>query len=490
MNVLFVSAEVDPFAKVGGLADVIGSLPAALRRLGVDARVIMPNYNFISHEKFNIKPLISFPLERRTGTTQVELFVTHHDDVPIYFVRGWPHFGHSEETAVYSGYHYDGPRFIFFSQAVIAACDILREHTGFFPDVMHVNDWHTGLVPFLISLKRQTDPRWRGVGAVLGIHNMAYQGDHMGGWLFQEGIPMRNQPDLMVSGLSDNMLAMSIAYSDVITTVSPRYSTEIQYPYMGYGLEGLIRTRLGDLRGILNGIDVDLWNPATDPQLAVNFDAEDFREKRIENKRRLQEESNLPVRDDVPLIGLVTRLVWQKGIDLAFPAMRGLLATEDVQFVALGAGEPQYNEDLRQLGTDFPGKASAYVGYNAAIAQHIYGGCDLFLMPSHYEPCGVGQMLAMRYGALPLVRATGGLADTVANYDGADADEGTGFVFEWETADAVFGTLRWATQTFRENPDAWQRMQERAMRTDFSWKKSALEYIEVYENSVDRHQGI
>lgn len=484
MKVLFVSAEVDPFAKVGGLADVVGSLPSALRREGVDARVVLPNYDFIDHEKFGIRPLFAFHLDRRTGQTLVEVFTTVRDGVPIYFVRGWPYFG--QERQVYDGMQYDGPRFIFFAQAVIALIDHLRDQAGFMPDVVHVNDWHTGLIPFLVSQKRQYDPRWRSMGTVVGLHNMAYQGDHVGGWLYEQGIPARTDYQIAGRGLGDNLLALAIGYSDVITTVSPRYAVEIQYPYAGYGLDGLIRTRLPDLRGILNGIDVDQWNPATDRHVSAPFDAANFETARPANKRALQTEAGLPVRDDVPLIGIVTRLVWQKGIDIAFPALRELLWTEDVQFVGLGSGEPEYDHALWRLGQDFPDKVKAYIGYNAAFAQHIYAGSDVFLMPSHYEPCGVGQMLAMRYGSLPLVRETGGLADTVENYDDADADTGTGFRFQWETADAVLGTLRWATRTYRERPAAWRRMQRRAMERDFSWTKSARDYRAAYEDAAGR----
>lgn len=486
MNVLFLSAEVDPFAKVGGLADVIGSLPAALRREGVDARVLMPYYQFIDPQKFNIAHLLSFQLPRPTGVTDVHLFTTHHDGVPIYFLRGWPYFG--QESQVYDGWHYDGPRFLFFCQAAIAAVDALRDYVGWFPHVIHYNDWHTGLTPFLIHEQRQRDSRWRQMGGVLGIHNMAYQGEHMGAWFYEQGVPPRNHVELQTRGLTDNMLAIAIAYSDMITTVSPRYATEIQYPYMGYGLDGLIRTRVADLRGILNGIDTDLWNPETDPHLVQNYNVENFTELRGRNKTHLQLEMGLPARSEVPLIGLVTRLVWQKGIDLALPALRTLLSTEDVQFVGLGSGEPEYNHMLWEIGVEFPERAKTKIGYDAAIAQHIYSGCDLFLMPSHYEPCGVGQMLAMRYGALPLVRETGGLADTVTNYDNADGEEGTGFVFQWETVDAVLGTLRWATSTYRNKPQAWRRMQKRAMSMDFSWTRSARQYIEVYEHAIARYR--
>lgn len=493
MNVLFVSAEVAPFAKVGGLADVIGSLPAALRREGVDARVIMPFYAMIDGYHYGIEYVCSFPVNRPNGNTETHLFVKYHDGVPVYFLSGWPYFG--QEARVYTGPAYDPARFIYFSQAVIAAVDALNAEDaygkgyGWRPDVLHANDWHTGLVPFLTSQKRQHDWRWGEMGAVIGIHNMAYQGSHIGNALYDAGVPWRDNWQLHMRDLSDNALGIGIAYSDLITTVSPRYATEIQYPYQGYGLDGLVRERARDLRGILNGIDTDAWNPATDPQLIINYDADSFAEQRIENKRRLQNESGLPIRDEVPLLGFVSRLVWQKGIDLMLPALRELLWTEDAQFVALGAGEPDYDHALWQLGQEFPGKMRAHIGYNAAVAQHIYAGCDMFLMPSHYEPCGVGQMIAMRYGALPIVRETGGLADTVTSYDGADADYGTGFVFNWETPDALLGTMRWATRTFRERPQAWQRMQERAMRTDFSWRRSAHEYIAVYEQSTRRHRG-
>jgi starch synthase len=483
MNVLFVSAEADPFAKVGGLADIIGSLPKALRAAphAIDARVIMPLYGFLDTAHYHITPLLTFQLPRPTGTTDVTLFTTTFEGVPFYFVQGWPFFG--IEHTVYSDFDHDVPRFIFFCQAVLAACDELRARLGWFPDVLHVHDWHTGLVPFLASARRASEPAWADIATVLSIHNLAYQGEQIGGWLWQLGIPARHHPDLEYRGLTDNMLAISIAYSDMLSTVSPRYATEIQYQYMGYGLDGLIRARIDRLYGILNGLDVDVWNPQTDTQIVSPFNADTFRERRPPNKAQLQRDAGLPVAPDVLVIGMVTRLVWQKGIDLAIPALRYLLAGFDVQFIGLGSGEPEYNDALARLSSDFYWKSRSFIGYNAAVAQRIYAGCDLFLMPSHYEPCGVGQMIAMRYGALPLVRETGGLADTVSNYDGGDADTGTGFVFHWETDEALYGTLKWALETYHTRPHAWQRMQERAMRTDLSWTRSAAEYVRLYQRA-------
>lgn len=488
MNVLFISTEADPFAKVGGLADVVGSLPQALRSmdmLDVDARVLMPFYGFINPADYDIRYLLSFEHTNRRGTTHVDIFTTERAGVPFYFLRALPFFG--AEKKVYSDWDGDMPRFLFFCAAALDAITHLRGNTGFAPDVLHVNDWHTGLIPFLVDNRRLFDPDWRSVGALLSIHNMQYQGEYAGGWMFEYGIPQRHHPVLRQMGLADNMLALAIGYSDLVTTVSPRYAIEIQYPYMGFRLDPLIRTRLDDLHGILNGMDIAQWNPAVDPLLVSNFDADTFRVKRPANKAQLQAESGLPVREDVLLIGMVTRLVEQKGLDLAFPAVRALLGEADVQFVGLGSGEPHFNEQLTKLGEDFPGKAHTFVGYNAAVAQHIYGGCDLFLMPSHFEPCGVGQMIAMRYGALPLVRETGGLADTVANYDNGPANTGTGFVFQWQEASAVLGTLRWANETFRNRQPAWQRMQERAMRQDFSWQTSAEAYVRLYEEAHQRH---
>jgi starch synthase len=488
MKVLFVSAEADPFAKVGGLADVVGSLPKALRRQGVDARVLMPGYRFINHDRYNVEFAYWFPLHRRTGLTDCYIYSTIHDEVPIYFLQGKPYFG--EEDKVYGNWDTDVPRFIFFCQAALAAAEAMRDNEGWFPDVVHVHDWHTGLIPFLIDIARGESEDWRRVGTMMTIHNMAYQGDHAGGMMFEYGVHGRDHHwELNSRGLTDNMLAISMAYSDILTTVSPRYAIEIQYPYAGYGLDGLLRTRIPDLYGILNGIDMDLWNPATDRHLVMPYDVDSVAEKRILNKRALQVECGLPMRDDIPVIGMVSRLVWQKGLDLAIPALRQVLSEGSAQFVGLGSGEPIYDHEFWQLGADFGGRARTFVGFSASVAQRIYAGCDIFLMPSHYEPCGVGQMLAMRYGALPLVRETGGLADTVENYDDGDAERGTGFVFSWEDPDAATNTLRWAIRTYYERPAAWRRMQERAMRTDFSWAKSAREYVQLYDKAAARHQS-
>jgi len=487
MKVLFASAEAAPFAKVGGMADVVGSLPQALRPLGVDARVIMPAYGHINHAKYDIKRWFTFPFTRRTGTTEVHVYRAEHEGVPFYFVQGWPFF-HAGDPETYTTWEWDVPRFIFFNQAALSVAWEIKQRENWFPDVWHVNDWHTGLIPFLLAESRH-DPNWAEVGSLLSIHNIGYQGDHAGGWLWDLGVPPRTQPDLVYQDLTDNLLGIAIAYSDIVTTVSPRYAIEIQYPsFMRHGLDGLVRTRIDDLYGILNGIDLDAWNPETDPLLVSNFNAENFPEKRPPNKRQLQIDAALEVDTNIPVIGIVSRLVWQKGYDLAIPALRRLLVSTNVQLVVLGSGEADLEYQFWRLGQDFSWRSKVYDGYNAALAQRIYAGSDLFLMPSHYEPCGIGQMIAMRYGALPLVRETGGLADTVENYDNGAADRGTGFVFSWEQPDAVYNTLRWAVDTYRNKKAAWERMQKRAMETDFSWDKSAQEYINLYHKAVNKQK--
>jgi len=480
-----VSAEAVPFAKVGGLADVTGSLPAALKREGVDARVLLPGYGMIAHEKYNIKPLFAYQFDHRQGRSGVRVYTCDYDGVTFYFLQGFPFIG--EEETVYTTWDWDAPRFIWFNQAAMAFIWQLQDRLNWKPDVVNVHDWHTALLPFLLSEARWMR-EWSGIATVITIHNIAYQGNYVSEYLFEAGISGRTHPLVQQYGLGDNLLGVGIAYADMVTTVSPRYAEEIKYPYAGYELAGIIRDREADLMGILNGLDMALWNPETDKLVAHQYNTENAPEERIKNKRFLQSESGLPVRDDVPLIGMVTRLATQKGLDLAVPALRRLLIDTDAQFVVLGTGEPDLEQAVRRLVGDFGWRARAFLTYHGALAQQIYASSDIFLMPSHFEPCGMGQMIAMRYGALPLVRETGGLADTVENYDNGEGDIGTGFVFNWETSEALLGTLRWSVETYRKRPNAWRKMQERAMSQDFDWHKSAKQYIQCYERALQKHR--
>ncbi len=483
MKVLLASAEALPFAKVGGLADVVGSLPAALRQVGVDARVILPGYGFIDHLKYKVEEIFRFDFHHRLGVHEVTLFLCENEGIPFYLLQSPPYFG--LEGEVYSHWDWDMERYIYFSQALMATLQQMDERADWLPQVLHVNDWHTSLVPFLLR-DHAADEHWSGIATVLSIHNIAYQGNHAGGFLWHAGIHGRHHADLMRFGLASNMLGIGIAYSDLVSTVSPRYAEEIKYPYAGYELAPLIGERADDLRGILNGLDSDLWDPATDPTLLANFSVDNHVKARPLNKRHLQSFARLPIVPHVPLVGIVSRLAAQKGFDMALPALRNILADRELQVVVLGTGEPELEHAFWRLDQDFGDKVRAFLQYDGALAQQIYAGCDIFLMPSHFEPCGMGQMMAMRYGALPLVRETGGLADTVVNYDNADADIGTGFVFHWQEAGAVEGTLNWALDVYRDRPDAWRRMQDRAMSADFSWTKSALEYKDLYRQALSK----
>ena len=482
MKVLLASAEAVPFAKVGGLADVVGSLPAALRAVGIDARVIIPGYGFISHVEYGIQPLFSFAFAHHQGSSQVALYACEHEGIPNYLLQSPPYFG--LEDAVYSHWQWDMARYVFFNQALMAALWQMGER-GWFPDVIHLNDWHTSLLPFMLR-QPGLDAAWSSLATALSIHNIAYQGAHAGQFLNAAGISPRDGPQLAALGLADNILALGVRYSDMIATVSPRYATEIQRAFAGYELAPLIEARANDLRGILNGLDTDLWDPAADPHLISNYDAADFLAKRPPNKAHLQHVTGLPGEADAPVIGLVSRLAAQKGFDMALPALRQILGARPCQLVVLGSGESEIESGFGQLASDFPGQARAHFGFDEGLARQIYAGCDLFLMPSHFEPCGMGQMIAMRYGALPLVRETGGLADTVVNYDNGSAAAGSGFVFQWQEAEAVAGTLNWALDVYAGNQAAWRRMQKRGMETDFSWHKSAEAYRGLYMEAMDK----
>ena len=441
----------------------------------------MPAYGFIKHYDHNISLLFSFPFYTRKGSFEVDVFTCVTKGVPVYFLQTNPYFG--DETTAYLDWDADVPRFVFFNQVVLAFIWELQFRVGWVPDMVHVNDWHTGLIPFLIAHSRH-EPFWNEIATMMSIHNILYQGNHVGGFLWDAGVPGRHHPTLEALDLTNNMLGIGIAYADRVGTVSPQYAIEIQYPSAGYELTDLIRHRVGDLVGILNGIDTDQWNPATDPYLVSNFDAETFQTHRPPNKAHLQKYAQLEVNAEIPIIAMVSRLTEQKGLDLAIPGLRKLLQQTNAQVIVLGTGDPGIEHALRMLEQEFPYAVRAFLHFDGALAQHIYGGSDIFLMPSHFEPCGIGQMLAMRYGSLPVVRATGGLADTVQNYDDQDAQKGTGFVFHWEEVDAVTNTLLWAIDTFWHRPQAWQQLQARAMQSDFSWASSAEQYVEEYTSTI------
>lgn len=475
MKILFVAAECAPFAKVGGLGDVVGTLPPVLQQLGHDTRVIIPHHGVINDEEYLVRPCGSFDISWNHNKTHVEIACTEYHSTPFYFVRGWPYFSSYEDFI----YHHDEGmnvgRFLFFAAVITQWLRKLKEQEGWIPDIVHVHDWHTSMVPFLLKRTYNDDPVLGSMPVLFSIHNMRYQGWGIGWHLAQADLPIVNHPLLHAMGKVDNSLAIGLAYSTMLSTVSPRYAQEIVSPAGGYGLDGLLHARLSRLIGILNGIDTIRWDPSTSPHIPTHYDVDSF-EKRVKNKLVLQKESGLPESEEIPVVGVVMRLVEQKGPAIMMPAVRYMLEHSDVQFILLGTGEYQYENAAWWLGHDFPGKATIYLTFNERLAELIYAGADVFLMPSLFEPCGIGQMIAMRYGALPVVHEVGGLADTVSPE--------IGFLF----ADYHPGALGWAMgralDLYISNPDGWHKRQRLAMRQDYSWETSARRYIEVYDHTI------
>ncbi len=476
MKILFLSAEVFPFAKRGGLADVVGALPKYLRRLGHDVRVMMPAYRQIE-DGYHSGGVEVLPLDQKLQVpisgAAIEAGVFQgrlpDSDVPIYFIAKGDLLGRYQ---VY-GYDDDPYRFAFFSRA---ALQLAVEGLDWRPDVVHTHDWHTAPAVTWLATAGQADERYRGIPTLFTIHNLAHQG-HTSWQIFDYlqviTHALHEEPYGMV-----NFMARGIYHATKINTVSPTYAQEIMTLQGGAGLDGLLRHRRQDLFGILNGIDYDVWNPMTDPNLPVQFD-KDTLETRRENKIALQKELGLEMRPEVPVVSMVSRLDWQKGLDLMGEVVHRLLTGEagPAQFVLLGSGESDYEQMFAQFAQYYPGRVSATLEYRADLAPRIYGGTDMFLMPSLFEPCGLGQLIALRYGCVPIVRATGGLADTI--FDGE-----TGFVFDGYSTESFWRAVQRATYTHNVDPTYWQEMQVKGMAQDFSWDKSAREYEELYRRCL------
>ena len=479
LKILFLAAEAVPFAKVGGLADVAGSLPKAIQALGHDVRLMIPRYGTIRSDQFHLEKIGEpIPIPIGPGVENVHLVGSTIDGkVPVYLI--WDEHYFSSRDQVY-GFE-DGDRFPdLFQHGALAALRSL----DWKPDVIHANDWHTGIVPTWINTKGQADPFYSDIATLFTIHNLAYQG--VTGRLILTFAQMEYVKHLSVEqpGMV-NWMAQGIANADLINTVSKRYAQEILTPEMGMGLAPLLKERKNRLFGIVNGIDYELWNPATDSAIPHRFDAETL-DRRVANKTALQQQARLPVRPEAPLVGMVTRLDEVKGMDLMKPVLEWLLTREtEIQFVLLGTGAPQYHEMFEQIQARFPNRMHAFLKFDQALARRIYAGADMFLMPSGVEPCGLGQIIAMHYGCVPVVRATGGLADTVADYT-AKRGRGTGFTFAEYTSAACQDTLTRALKVYTKK-SAWRRMQQRGMTIDFSWSASAKKYIKLYRRAIKTH---
>lgn len=477
LKILLMSAEVAPFAKRGGLGDVAGSLPKALRQMGHDVRVVMPAYRQIEHGFPDVTPMsLNLNVPMGAGPVRAGAFEGRlpDSDVPIYFVAESHLFNRPE---IY-GYGDDAYRFAFFSRA---ALDLVIAALGWRPDVVHTNDWHTAPAVTWLATAGQGDARYRAMPTVFTIHNLAHQGKAP--WSIFDYLGLQTHSLSEEAYGEVNFMARGIYHATMINTVSPTYAREIMTAEGGAGLDGLLRHRGFDVHGILNGIDYDEWNPATDSRLASTYDAGNMTQ-RLENRRALQETLGLPQGEDAPLAAMISRLDWQKGLDITGHVVHLLLnnAAGEAQFVVLGTGEAHYETMFAQLAGYHRQKMSAILAYNADLAPLIYGGSDLFLMPSLFEPCGLGQMIAMRYGSVPVVRATGGLADTVEN-------EVTGFTFREHSAQAFWQALSRAVHVYRHEPEHWQEIQERGMKADFSWERSARGYEQLYRWAIARVRG-
>ncbi len=474
-SVLFVASEGLPFIKSGGLADVVGSLPEILNNKGNDVRVVLPLYLKIAkNNRDGFERIATYPIDMGIIHTIATVYKTVSGNVTYYFIE---HQGYFERDGLY-GYADDGERFAFYQKAVLE----MLPHVDFWPDIMHCHDWHTGMIGALCKIHYGYDERYTRIKHVYTIHNLAFQGNY--------------SKDILGScfGLSDefyyngymrfhdgvSFLKTGLMTCDKITTVSDTYSKEILTRAYGENMEGVLESRKGDLVGIVNGINVFEWNTKTDPLLAKNFDKRNPFSGKLENKRALQQELGLDQDDDVLMIGLVSRLTWQKGINLILERIEEIMEMR-VQFVILGTGEADIEAGLRYMADRNRNKMSYIQDYNEALAHRIYASCDLFLMPSLFEPCGIGQLIAMHYGSLPLVRETGGLKDTVQPYN-EYTKEGTGFSFTNFSSQELINTLYYAAHVFYDDKKSWRMLVKNALSVDVSWELSADRYIEVYNS--------
>ena len=476
-RILMVATEGLPYIKTGGLADVIGSLPAELLAKGHDVRIVLPLYKKIAakwHDQFTFEK--TYYVNINYEETQVNLYSHVYNGLTYYFIE---HQGYFERDALY-GYEDDGERFAYFQKAVLEMLNQL----DFFPEIMHCHDWHTGMIACMCKENFNHDWRYRSIKHVYTIHNLAFQGNFgpamldsclgLGSYVFDNGNVRFD------GGIS--FMKTAIVYSDKITTVSPNYAEEIKTTQYGERLESVLRFREADLCGVVNGIDEEMWNPAKDPLIAKNYSARTFRSGKTANKVALQEKLGLEVNGDVMMLGLVSRLTWQKGIYLIIEQLFNII-NQPIQLVVLGSGEAGLEEKLREAEANNKGKVAFYCGYNEALAHEIYAASDLFLMPSLFEPCGLSQLMSLRFGTLPIVRETGGLKDTVEPYNEVEKT-GTGFSFTNYNAHDMMHVLRYAETVYYDKKREWNKMVERAMTADFSWANSAKKYEELYKSII------
>jgi starch synthase len=465
-----------PLAKSGGLGDVIGALPKAVREEGQDARVVMPLYKQIKDRYGDQLKFMRWSMNKLGWRTMYSgLFSMEIDGVPVYFIDNEYYFGHD---SLYLDYAFDIERFSFFQRAVLEA---LGDPMQFEPDILHLNDWQSGMIPVLLEAHYKAHGYHTNVQCIYTIHNLKFQGIH-GKERIQDLMELQDRymsdDGVMKDGVP-NFMKAGILYSNRVTTVSPTYAEEIKQDYYGEGLNDLLSAQSWKVVGVLNGIDVDSYNPETDQTLAKNYSVRTFQTGKKANKLALQEEIGLEQREDVPLLAMITRLTSQKGLDLLLHIADELIS-QDIQLVILGTGDEFYENAFHDLEWYHPDKVRSMIMFDEELARRIYASADLFLMPSMFEPCGLGQMIAMRYGSLPVVRETGGLKDTVVPYNKFDGS-GTGFSFSNINAHEFLFAIKDALEVYHDYPDSWNQLIRQAMSSDFSWERSAKRYIELYE---------
>jgi starch synthase len=484
LKVLFITSEAAPFAKTGGLGDVSGALPRALRARGVDVRVVMPLYAGIDWNALErLDGTLRVPSWWGTALAGVRLGRLPHGDVPVYFLEyhryfdRWHPYGPPGEA-----YADNLERFAFLSRGALELCKAL----GFVPDVIHANDWQTALAPVYVDTVEWARPL-HGAATVFSIHNMAYQGVTDGGAMFVTGLGREHyNADEFEHFGALNLMKAAIRHADLLSTVSPTYAREIQTPSFGCGLDGVLRGRSADLVGIRNGIDVEEWDPARDDQIAARFSVADLSGKAA-CKAALQHEAGFPVEAGRPLFGVIGRMVPQKGFDVLARCLDRVL-DYGAQVVLLGNGDGEAERFFSAAAARRPDRFKAWIGFDGRLAHRIEAGADFFVMPSRFEPCGLNQMYSLRYATLPVVRATGGLVDTVQRYD-ERTGEGTGFVFGDLTPDALANTIGWAVSTWHDRPRHVDAMRRRGMLQDFSWDGAAAEYERLYLRAYRKRRG-
>ena len=475
-KILFAASESVPFIKTGGLADVVGALPKCFDKNYFDVRVIIPKYMCMKEEfKNQLQYVTHFYMDIGYRREYVGIMQMEYDGVQFYFIDNEYYFSGYQP---YGDIRFDIEKFAFFSKAALSALPLI----DFRPDIIHCHDWQTGLIPVYLDNFRYGNEFFRGIRSVFTIHNLKFQGI----WDKKSvkditGLPEYYfVPDKLEAYKDANYLKGGVVYADRVTTVSNSYAEEIKMPFYGEKLDGLMNARANCLSGIVNGIDYDDYNPETDIHVPYHYNAENFRKEKVKNKMELQKELGLEVDSKTMMIGIVSRLTDQKGFDLIAYVMDEL-CQDAVQFVVLGTGEEQYENMFRHFAWKYNGKVSANIYYSEALSHKIYAACDAFLMPSLFEPCGLSQLMSLRYGTVPIVRETGGLKDTVEAYNEFEKT-GTGFSFSNYNAHEMMNTVRYAERIYYDKRRDWNKIVERAMLKDFSWNNSAKQYEELYDN--------